>query len=168
MVAIYFFAEQKLLNHLHVKLYMNRPSNCSVCTGGMTTAPNNLFRCSYGCVSIVNWRRFLFSFQSFTVSHLCDAEDVLKGAAVAHGLAHPAEFSRHVAQPVDGFIGVALDNRQDLVVLLFGHIQQLGYLVQLHVQISDTGALWRDRRRRGQMCVKMELTQAVSVLVLHL
>lgn len=79
----------------------------------------------------------------FTHSHHGDAEDVCRSAAVAHSLTHPTELSRHVAEPVDCFIGVALNDRQDLIVLLFGHIQQLGNLVQLHVQLPNTGALWR-------------------------
>lgn len=94
-----------------------------------------------------------FSFITVTPHH-GDVEDVFRVAAVAHSLAHPAEFSHHVAEPVDCFISVALDNRQDLIVLLFGHIQQLGNLIQLHVQLSNTGALWREEEERSD--VKME------------
>lgn len=74
-------------------------------------------------------------------AHHGDAEDIFRSAAVAGSLSHPAELSRHVTKPVDGFVGVALDDGQDLVILFFGHIQQLGNLVQLHMQLTNAGAL---------------------------
>lgn len=89
-------------------------------------------------------------------SHRGDAEDVVRVAAVAHCLAHPAEFSCHVAEPVDRFINVMLDNRQDLVALLFRRIQQLGSLVQLHVQLPNTGALWREEEERSGGPVRVQ------------
>lgn len=74
--------------------------------------------------------------------HLSDDKDsVGVRAAVAHSLPNPAELGRHVAEPVDRFISVVLDDRQDLVVLVFRHIQQLGDLVELQVQLSNAGAL---------------------------
>ncbi len=104
------------------------------------------------------------------LSHHGDTEDVSSSAAVALSLSHPAELSRHVAEPVDRFVGVALDNRQDLIVLLFGHIQQLGNFLQLHMQLSNTGTLWRREEELSDelLCVKMSQTQAVRVVVLHL
>ena len=119
----------------------------------------------------IRHRSSAFSFISFTSAHPGDAEDVFRSAAVAHSLSHPAEFGRHAAEPVDRFISVALDDGQDLVILLFGHIQQLGNLIQLHVQLPNTGALWRkdEERSDGKMLnVKMKQTQAVRVAVLHL
>lgn len=80
---------------------------------------------------------------SFLSRHLGDDKDSVQiRAAVAHSLPHPAELSRHVAEPVDRFVGVVLDDGQDLVVLVFRHIQQLGDLLELQVQLPDTGALW--------------------------
>lgn len=85
--------------------------------------------------------------------HHGDAEDVFRSVTVAHRLSHPAEFRRHVAKPFDRFVSVALDNRQDLIILLFGHVQQLGNLIQFHMQLPNIGALWSggDRRRSGQL-----------------
>lgn len=75
--------------------------------------------------------------------HLCDDKDSVGiRAAVTQSLPHPAELGRHVAEPVDCFVGVVLDDGQDLVILVFRHIQQLGDLVELQVQLSDAGALW--------------------------
>lgn len=74
--------------------------------------------------------------------HLSDDKDSVGiRAAVAQSLSNPAELGRHVAEPVDRFISVVLDDRQDLVVLVFRHIQQLGDLIELQVQLSNTGAL---------------------------
>lgn len=77
--------------------------------------------------------------------HLSDVKDSVGiRAAVAQSLPNPTELSRHVAEPVDRFISVVLDDRQDLVILVFRHIQQLGDLVELQVQLSNAGALWRE------------------------
>ncbi len=124
----------------------------------LIAAGNNMRHCSYVHVSTVFRHRYsAFSLISFAPSHHGDTEDVFRSAAVARGLSHPAEFSHHVAQPVDCFISVALDNRQDLIILLFGHIQQLGNLIQLQVQLPNTWALWRrEEERSGEiLCVKM-------------
>lgn len=91
---------------------------------------------------------WMFVYSLFHSSHHGDAEDILKVAAVARCLAHPAEFSRHVAEPVDRFINVVLDNGQNLFILLLRHIEQLGDLVQLHVQLPNTGALWVEEEER--------------------
>lgn len=72
-------------------------------------------------------------------------------AAVGQSLPHPAELSRHVAEPVDSFVGVMLDDRQDFVILVFRHVQQLGDLVQLQVQLSDSEALWREGEESGDL-----------------
>lgn len=77
-----------------------------------------------------------------TVAHHGDAEDVFRSAAVVHSLSHPAELSSHVTEPVDRFISVVLNDGQDLVVLLFGDVQQLGNLIQLNVQLANSGTLW--------------------------
>lgn len=84
------------------------------------------------------------SFIDFTPApaHHGDTEDIIRCTAVAHSLSHPAELSSHVAKPVDCFISVTLHDRQDLIILFFGHIQQLGNLVQLHMQLTHTGTLW--------------------------
>lgn len=75
--------------------------------------------------------------------HLNDGKDSVGiRAAVAQSLPNPTKLGRHVAEPVDRFISVVLDDRQDLVVLVFRHIQQLGDLVELQVQLSNAGALW--------------------------
>lgn len=80
-------------------------------------------------------------FLSTLPTHHCDAENILRSAAVAHSLSHPAELGCHVGQPLDRLVGVMLDNGQDLIILLFGDIQQLGYFIQLHMQFTNTGAL---------------------------
>lgn len=83
-----------------------------------------------------------FATSSTIPPHLGDVEDILWSAAVAHSLSHPAVYSRHVAEPTDCFISVVLDNRQDLIKLLFGDFQQLRNVIQLHVQFPNTGTLW--------------------------
>lgn len=58
--------------------------------------------------------------------HLGDDEDSLRvHAAAAQRLPHPAELGCHVAEPVDSFVRVVLDDGQDLIILVFRHIQQL-------------------------------------------
>ena len=84
----------------------------------------------------------------FSTPHHVDTEDVFRSVAV-HRLSHPAEVGRHVAQPVDGLISVVMDDGQDLIVLLCENIQHLGGLVQLHMQVPDAGALWRQKEEQA-------------------